>query len=1415
MKGFKGRFKKMKEKTVRGKPELNRSVSTSPAFPATPPPKDPDQTKSAAPSNMLRTHSESSLPKSSGEAPKLTHVVADRPAGPQARRPPSRKKRRVDPLVQATLARSTESPAAAMLTTRKTSVSASGGIIDLGNNKLLIRVFLDNNTMKTVPIVLPCGPDSIIDFMKKKLKHIDTSGYGLYEYCGDDELRILESAVSIGDVLREWPDGETLFRLVYKLQPPEVTLDQILQDFPDPPSDGSDEDQSDDEEIVPEETSVNVENVQETLPEKTVAVPVAENPQPPLSKQTSQLNITKSPAIQPSLGDSSIVQLPSLQVPSGLQMPSLQMPPLHMPQLQLPNDTPAQEDLTDILVGEIDDYEPEDNIENSPRQENPVEKVVEKPVEQFLEKSAGQPAEDDQNEDKSWLQTPADAWTPSQIGQWLDLKNFGNYKDVFAKFNGQAFLRLKEHHFEKLMGDMADSILLFTEVSLLTNGTATKEGKQQQPQPQQQKPLQKPQTNTKPTTAPEQKEIWRLSNPPTQSQTSATQARIARAETDNVQKQQLENVQALPALQIPGITTSPAPNQKLNLPALHVPGAKTTQLPPLNMPNQSQSNTQPKKQIPKPAAQSPKPKPVAPQKEDKPKLGPPKDANLPPPQDMALPAPQDMALPAPQDMDLPAPQDMALPVPQDMALPPPKGMDLPPPQDMDLPPPQNMALPPQKKVQPPRVSRPTRSRTPRGRARPPGRGEMNRAMRGTSPRGRGASSGGRPQPPKGMNIPAGRTSSGGVITRGGGRPKPPSSMVIPMGRSSDGAVLRGRARPPGRGGSASARGARPPPSRPDRPARRGKKRAPQPSLRKSKKKVVPVAEGGERTLSVPLFDVSASPAGEEVVRVHFVDGTFRSFVLGSKETTRDLHAKICHKFGDQDFSDHALFHVRGGRQRKLDPNELLRALFVSFETESDRVEFKNAKDNVEEQVLRIFFKDGTFKSFKVSGFDTAVDVARKVATKTNTPLRGYALWELRNGVPNRIAARNLILDVFASWNESEDNQFVFSNETPSITDSAKRQAMDVAQAQHLEQSGDSRMKRSGVPSFAPSLSSVSGGQAASDMARLIVASRGGPRGRFPARGQSPRGQSPRGQSPRGRSPRGRGPSRGRPPTRGASPSRGAPAIRGGSPSRGRSPSRGASRGTPLNRGGAPSRGRPSRPPSQAKPQRRPLGRHQKSMRVRAFTNWMDYHLAKRDYFLQNLETDLTDGVLLVNLLELLSGKKLGQLNDNVDMTLNQRMHNLQLVISFLDSINLNPGKLTAEDLLDGNVDLILSLLWPIIYSTTNGTLKTISPREAMAGLMSWMKQHSAGYEQVNISNFDESWKDGLAMCAVINKIRPDILDYQAALAQESAIAAVLDLVESEFNIPQILIADDLLTNEKPDDRAIIAYIIVLKELLLS
>ncbi|XP_056674637.1 F-actin-monooxygenase MICAL1 isoform X2 [Monodelphis domestica] len=91
-------------------------------------------------------------------------------------------------------------------------------------------------------------------------------------------------------------------------------------------------------------------------------------------------------------------------------------------------------------------------------------------------------------------------------------------------------------------------------------------------------------------------------------------------------------------------------------------------------------------------------------------------------------------------------------------------------------------------------------------------------------------------------------------------------------------------------------------------------------------------------------------------------------------------------------------------------------------------------------------------------------------------------------------------------------------------------------------------------------------------------------------------------------------------------------------------------------------------------------------------------------------------------------------------------------------------------------------------------------------LLLWCQKQTAGYPGVQVTNFSSSWADGQALCALIHRLRPNLLDLstvQGAGALETTARAV-KLAEQELGIapvipPQVLVAGS-------DPLGLIAYL---------
>ncbi|KAM5206222.1 alpha-actinin-2 isoform 2-T4 [Hipposideros larvatus] len=175
------------------------------------------------------------------------------------------------------------------------------------------------------------------------------------------------------------------------------------------------------------------------------------------------------------------------------------------------------------------------------------------------------------------------------------------------------------------------------------------------------------------------------------------------------------------------------------------------------------------------------------------------------------------------------------------------------------------------------------------------------------------------------------------------------------------------------------------------------------------------------------------------------------------------------------------------------------------------------------------------------------------------------------------------------------------------------------------------------------------------------------------------------------------------------------------------------------------------------------------------------------------------------LLEVISGERLPK-PDRGKM----RFHKIANVNKALDYIASKGVKLVsigAEEIVDGNVKMTLGMIWTIILRFA---IQDISVEETSAkeGLLLWCQRKTAPYRNVNIQNFHTSWKDGLGLCALIHRHRPDLIDYSKLNKDDPVgnINLAMEIAEKHLDIPKMLDAEDIVNTPKPDERAIMTYV---------
>ncbi|XP_048869190.1 protein-methionine sulfoxide oxidase mical3a-like isoform X26 [Brienomyrus brachyistius] len=93
-------------------------------------------------------------------------------------------------------------------------------------------------------------------------------------------------------------------------------------------------------------------------------------------------------------------------------------------------------------------------------------------------------------------------------------------------------------------------------------------------------------------------------------------------------------------------------------------------------------------------------------------------------------------------------------------------------------------------------------------------------------------------------------------------------------------------------------------------------------------------------------------------------------------------------------------------------------------------------------------------------------------------------------------------------------------------------------------------------------------------------------------------------------------------------------------------------------------------------------------------------------------------------------------------------------------------------------------------------------------LLSWCQRQTQGYRNVSVTDLTTSWKSGLALCAIIHRYRPDLIDFDSLeerdLEKNNQLA--FDVAEQEFGISPIMTGKEMSSVGEPDKLSMVMYL---------
>uniref|UniRef100_A0A8D0GBT2 Microtubule associated monooxygenase, calponin and LIM domain containing 2 n=1 Tax=Sphenodon punctatus TaxID=8508 RepID=A0A8D0GBT2_SPHPU len=99
-------------------------------------------------------------------------------------------------------------------------------------------------------------------------------------------------------------------------------------------------------------------------------------------------------------------------------------------------------------------------------------------------------------------------------------------------------------------------------------------------------------------------------------------------------------------------------------------------------------------------------------------------------------------------------------------------------------------------------------------------------------------------------------------------------------------------------------------------------------------------------------------------------------------------------------------------------------------------------------------------------------------------------------------------------------------------------------------------------------------------------------------------------------------------------------------------------------------------------------------------------------------------------------------------------------------------------------------------------------------LLTWCQKQTEGYMNVNVIDLTNSWRNGLALCAIMHHFRPDLIDFDSLneddVIQNNQLA--FDIAEREFGIPPVTTGKEMASAGEPDKLGMVMYLSKLYEL---
>nr|KAG5708293.1 hypothetical protein BaRGS_021227 [Batillaria attramentaria] len=199
-----------------------------------------------------------------------------------------------------------------------------------------------------------------------------------------------------------------------------------------------------------------------------------------------------------------------------------------------------------------------------------------------------------------------------------------------------------------------------------------------------------------------------------------------------------------------------------------------------------------------------------------------------------------------------------------------------------------------------------------------------------------------------------------------------------------------------------------------------------------------------------------------------------------------------------------------------------------------------------------------------------------------------------------------------------------------------------------------------------------------------------------------------------------------------------------------------------------------------------------AIQEKTFANWCNEQLSVSGRSVEDIETDFCDGVRLVALIESLQFRKIGRVYSKPTSRI-QMLQNAALALQAIADDHIRLVNIGPEDIVNGNVKLILGLLWHLILRYQISAHKTKAPPKRL--MLEWFQQSMPG---LTVFNFTGDWSDGIALNALVEYCRPGTCPNWRSLDPRNRVEncrRAMQLAKEHLNVPRVISAEDFASQE--------------------